>query len=518
MPVTLPLYNGRRIGFTYAQESEEDIIQRIAWHSSAVSATAHLKRQSEQGLISSLAAHHLRIEATRCVVEPTKNWPFGSFNQCVPIGVHDPSTGTAGSRLLLRVPMAHRLTGMVDEKMRCEVATYIWMQENCPDIPIPRLYGFGFPDGRHFTHASLLPWHIRWTRSLRRRICAWFGWPVPSYYIENPWVHDFPAGYILLEFIDRGKPLAKSWFSQSADPAKRQNLFRGISRLILKLARVPLDRIGSFTFDPNTGTISLTNRPLTCCLAIIENDGAPRVMDADQTYESVDPYVADLLTLHDNRFLAQHNAVTSKEDCYYQMAIQAILRIMSHHYLDRALRQGPFYMQLTDLHQGNMIVDDDWNITGLIDLEWICSRSPQMIDIPHWITSRSVDEVCSPQYSAEYAAARESFMAAFKEEEREISGDLSETIEKAWSSKATWFFHSLDSINAMYQLFELQLRPQFISEQIPEQVDPYFAVFWTRQARETTIQKLREKKEYIAKLREMFQVETGIQLEGGDGE
>lgn len=150
MPITLPLYNGARIGFTEAHESEEDIIRRIAWHCRAVSATADLQQQSEQGRLSSLVAHHLRIDATRCVTEPTDNWPAGSFNKCVPIRVDDPSVRTtAGSRLLLRVPMAHRLTGIVEEKMRCEVATYIWMQENCPDIPIPRLYGFGFPSGRH---------------------------------------------------------------------------------------------------------------------------------------------------------------------------------------------------------------------------------------------------------------------------------------------------------------------------------------------------------------------------------
>lgn len=77
-------------------------------------------------------------------------------------------------------------------------------------------------------------------------------------------------------------------------------------------------------------------------------------MDRHQTYESVDPYVAGLLTLHDNRFLAQQNAVTSKEDCHYQMAIHGVLRMMHRHYLDRSIRHGPFYMQFTDLHQENI--------------------------------------------------------------------------------------------------------------------------------------------------------------------
>lgn len=44
-------------------------------------------------------------------------------------------------------------------------------------------------------------------------------------------------------------------------------------------------------------------------------------MEPGQTYESVNLYVADYLTLHDNRFLAQKNAVKSKGDCYYQMMV-----------------------------------------------------------------------------------------------------------------------------------------------------------------------------------------------------
>jgi hypothetical protein len=38
--------------------------------------------------------------------------------------------------------------GTVDEKVSCEAASYIWMQEHCTDIRIPHLYGFGFTDGK----------------------------------------------------------------------------------------------------------------------------------------------------------------------------------------------------------------------------------------------------------------------------------------------------------------------------------------------------------------------------------
>lgn len=111
-------------------------------------------------------------------------------------------------------------------------------------------------------------------------------------------------------------------------------------------------------------------------------------------------------------------------------------------------------MQVTELHLGNLLVDADWNITALIDLEWICARSPQMIDVPYWIASRSIDEVCSSRYLREYTEAREEFMAQFVKEEQENTAEgpmfsspssfhsrsLSEVIRHAFTSKATWFF------------------------------------------------------------------------------
>jgi hypothetical protein len=33
-----------------------------------------------------------------------------------------------------------------EEKILAEAATYIWIRENCPAIPIPYLWGFGLPD------------------------------------------------------------------------------------------------------------------------------------------------------------------------------------------------------------------------------------------------------------------------------------------------------------------------------------------------------------------------------------
>jgi hypothetical protein len=141
-----------------------------------------------------------------------------------------------------------------------------------------------------------------------------------------------------------------------------------MSRLMLSLASIPQPRIGSFQFNLD-GTITLTNRPVPCAAIILENDGAPRTIQRNETYTCTEPFVADMLALHENSFLSNPNAVYDAKDCRDQMASFALLRMLSHHYIKRECRNGPFYLQITDSHGSNLFVDDNLNVTCLIDLE-----------------------------------------------------------------------------------------------------------------------------------------------------
>ena len=88
---------------------------------------------------------------------------------------------------------------------------------------------------------------------LRRRILAWLGYASPSRYVQLR--HKSPAplsvGYILIEYIERsqGKMLSESWEEGRYNAQLRMNLFRGLSRTLLALARTPLPKIGSFVLD-----------------------------------------------------------------------------------------------------------------------------------------------------------------------------------------------------------------------------------------------------------------------------
>jgi hypothetical protein len=77
----------------------------------------------------------------------------GSFNVCVPVSINH-SVDNARKRVLIRFPLPYKVgesycPGNSDEKLRCEAAAFLWLQENCSRaVPLPQLSGFGFPSGQ----------------------------------------------------------------------------------------------------------------------------------------------------------------------------------------------------------------------------------------------------------------------------------------------------------------------------------------------------------------------------------
>jgi hypothetical protein len=100
-----------------------------------------------------------------------------------------------------------------------------------------------------------------------------------------------------------------------------------------------------------------------------------------------------MLTLHENSFLSNPNAVYDDDDCRGQMAARALLRMLSHYYIERKRCNGPFYLQFTDLHASNIFVDEQWNITCLMDLEWVCVLPAEMLAVPYWLSGHGIDEI-----------------------------------------------------------------------------------------------------------------------------
>lgn len=144
---TLSLPGHPQITYESALNTDTNFVSEAAFYRATVKLCTVLS--AEQLAIKGLVRHHLGLQGQDDIrISPPKDWLIGGFNVCVPIQVP-----TRGYRLMLRCALPNKLAeprypGTVNEKTACEVAAYVWMQEKCPDIPIPRLYGFGFSDHR----------------------------------------------------------------------------------------------------------------------------------------------------------------------------------------------------------------------------------------------------------------------------------------------------------------------------------------------------------------------------------
>lgn len=189
---------------------------------------------------------------------------------------------------------------------------------------------------------------------------------------------------MLLEHVgsDKSQMLSNTWNKQRGDPALRRTLFRDIARLMLSLARIPQPRIASFRFNDDS-TITLANRPLSCTIMLLENDGLPRTIQKDDAYLFTEPFVTNLFHFHNQRFPSHPNAIFDDKDCREDMTAKVLLRTLSHQYIHRERRNGPFVLQLTGRHASNIFVDDKWNITSPLDLEEVYSLPAEHLAVPY---------------------------------------------------------------------------------------------------------------------------------------
>ncbi|EDN05885.1 predicted protein [Histoplasma mississippiense (nom. inval.)] len=309
--------------------------------------------------------------------------------------------------------------GNAEEKIRSEAATYIWINENCPDLPIPKLRGFGVPGGLS-------------------RI--------------------YPATY------------------RSTDPESLSNL---------------------------------SNRPMLCHLHQLENWAIPSGIARNMTYTSSDSFYLDLLASHDNRLQYQRNAAYSEEDARTQAKDLVLMRASLHKFTDRYLHNGPFIMQLTDMHASNIFIDKDWNIKHIIDLEWACSLPLGDLLPPFWLTGMGVDQIKGPEYER-FRASYEKFTEIFEQEETGIplhhNGNLysrAMAMRTALEDGRYWYLNALQTPKGLFNLFRTHLEPFY--DKVPkESLCAAESPFWTPGMTSFVNLKLKEFTQYRQEVRDIF--------------
>ncbi|OAA66015.1 hypothetical protein SPI_02802 [Niveomyces insectorum RCEF 264] len=527
MAKTLRINEFTAISYEEALEDEGDV---IAEHH-VFEKTVRYRNDIFEDLksVEALVAFHLGVGQEFVKAATKKDWTLrGGFNAVIPVRVYTThgqlqkaATGdftrpdSDVQEVLLRFPMPsmcaeEQYPGSCLEKLRCEIASYVYMQQNCPDVRIPRLFGFGFPNGRHYTQASRLSFFRRACLWVRQTVASVLGRPRPSSYLfvgPPPMPASLTSGYMIIECFapSLGKQVPRVILGEdmSSEPEKRRNLFRSVSRIMLSLARIPQPRIGSYRFNYD-GTIALANRPVTCDMVILERRGAPRILHEDKTYTSVDEYVSDMLTFHDHRFLAAPNAVLHDRDAKGQMAAMTFVRAAAHHFIHPERRNGPFVLRFADHNAGNMIIDESWNVTGRFDLEFLISGPADMMEAPPWLTWDPIDSIASERYDA-YDKQRLAFMEVFREEERRLRQEtrLSTFMEDSWATNRVWFYHSIISLNGIFGLVRERLGSIFYTDVKLLFKERYET--WNMDAAAIAEKKVADRRAYVVELSKLFQ-------------
>ncbi|KKK15238.1 hypothetical protein AOCH_000385 [Aspergillus ochraceoroseus] len=516
MPTTRQLLR-RKITYSDAKGEEFNVLHQLKYHSEQTRFFAQLHDRREW--MKAAVTHHLGLKSSaECHVADVENWLHGSFNVCVPVTIDS----WHGKRVLMRFPLPYRLgerfrPGNCDEKLLCEAGSYAWLQRNCPEVPIPRLYGFALSTGETFTRHEFLPFFPRYFQLLRQKILSWVKDSTPSNYARHQNTdsifveHIVDSGYLLIEFIEetRGSMLSHTWIEGQHDLKLRTNLFRDLSRILLNITRIPLPRIGSFIID-NDGFLCLTNRPLSMELQQLENEEIPTNIPRDYTYSTIDSYVVDILGIHDNRFRYQPNAVNNLGDCAYQLSILTAMRTVFQSIFSRSFRRGPFIFCFTDLHQSNIFVDAEWHITCLVDLEWACTQPVEMFGPPYWLINKGIDQLTT----AEYDPIRQEFMEVLSMQEQDFDSAisnygaadlrLSDFMKRSWERGAFWYSLALSSPSGLFTIFSKHIKPLFCQD-YEEEFGVVMPFFFERNVGHIAGRKLADREQYDKNLQEAFE-------------
>ncbi|KAE8152478.1 hypothetical protein BDV25DRAFT_150937 [Aspergillus avenaceus] len=505
MSINLPLLKGKSISLEAALNDDDNILHRLDYPEKQEIFWSYLI--SHKSDIEELVCFHLR--AKRCKVADEEDWLSGSYNVCIPVYIDPPSE----QAVLVRIPLPYKIgeenhPGNVDEKLRCEVATYIWIHENCPTVPIPSLYGFALPNGQTFAEVSSVSFFYRFQWRLKQIINSWLGLPAACPYIglkrsTNP----LGTGYMIISTVKNGQMLSNTWTTYLLeDKTRRTTLFRGLANIILALNQTRLPRIGSLTLSDN-GVISVTNRPLTLRLQTFENEGIPTIPRAS-TYPTVEPYILDLLQCHDNRIHYQPNAIHSTNDGQEQFAALTMMRGLLHQFVSRQYRDGPFVLTLTDLHASNIFVDEDWNITSLIDLEWACSFPIELQTPPYWLTRRPIDDMEHGEHLQLFDKVLNEYIDIFEEQETKLKGPnafQAPIMRQCWIKGSFWYFQAVHSPKGLLRVFNEHVQRRFCEAHCTQRVfDQTVSPYWCIGAEDYIHKRVEEEQEYKDRLRRRF--------------
>jgi hypothetical protein len=409
----------------------------------------------------------------------------GSYNICFPI-VFLSGEGVTDEKWVIRIPLTPRLASP-EETMRGEIATMKYAPSFSPpyiahltntfryvalntSIPIPHLHGYGFSQ----THHSGLT-------------------------------------FMLISYI-HGDPLS-NFNLTTLDPTLRSHLYTQLADIFIQLRHCEFPHIGSLTLDPadDQTPIFARNRPLSIDINDHEVGGlnAASIIGPNRIFTTAIDYIYIQTQLVFNQFEKQQNSIYYESDARYHLYGLHQFRSMLMGWLKREYNEGPFILKHGDFRRSNILVDQDMNITAVLDWEWSRTVPVQMFVPPTWLTGSDIHGVLgiwSILYMEDLAMFRDVVKAKEEEIHRQGRGGEKIPLSKLWDGihKSDNFFiaHALLRLDVLGDVYWDGLDRHYFGKDAEARVKLYYEVPATTNQNRVIKRKLKDLETYNAKLKE----------------
>ncbi|RJE18769.1 Phosphotransferase enzyme family [Aspergillus sclerotialis] len=228
-----------------------------------------------------------------------------------------------------------------------------------------------------------------------------------------------------------------------------KTLYGRTAEILLELWKLDFDRIGSLAMDEPTGTWTISKRPVT-----VDMNELTRACGLDdcmpvKTYTSSTDYIMSLIDLQWKNLRQQRNSVYRSEDCRQKYTCRYLMQAVAPHFISGRDNYGPFKLFSDDLSPNNVLVDDNLNVTAVIDWEFCYAAQPQFAgSLPWWLILQHppslVNNIGPDAFLDTYLPKAEIFLQALQEKEADnglitAENKLSAPMRESLKSRSAWF-------------------------------------------------------------------------------
>lgn len=336
----------------------------------------------------------------------------GSFNFSYRLNWEDD-----GEDWLIRFPLPGK-SMYLDEKVQNEVSVMKYVSKNT-NIPVPKIIGYGMADENP---TGLGP------------------------FIIMTWAEGRKMSEILRKEGTSGKD---DTLNPDVSEDTLKTLYGRMAGILLELWKLDFGTIGSLTMDESAESWEVGRRPLSLDMNELTRACGLGEYMFRRTYTSSMDYIMSLIELQWTNLRQQRNSIFDSEDCRQKYTCRYLMQAIAPHFISRRDKYGPFKLFSDDLCPSNVLVDDDLNVTAVIDWEF-CYAAPAQFagSLPWWLILRHPPDVIDHQgreaFLDTYIPKAELFLQTLQETEA-VNGmcttddRLSTRMRKSLETRSVWF-------------------------------------------------------------------------------